>query len=237
MARILIGVISALMLHTVFVLFGGYFFPGARHDGQTLQDVDLLSDEPPVPVPEEEPKEPEEEEVIEDVVREEPPDAAELLKNLDMAPQIDAPALDDMSLSELADALNGPAGVGGDFADTLSFASGGRIGGMGGRDDGLREKLDGAFSLSEIDQKPRAIFQATATYPAALRSKKLEGVVTVIFVVDAVGKVQEPRVEKSSLPAFEKPALDAVKKWKFEPAVKAGERVACKMRVPIRFQP
>ncbi|MDZ4754709.1 MAG: energy transducer TonB [Phycisphaerae bacterium] len=237
MARILIGVISALMLHTGFVLFGGYFFPGARHDGQTVQEVDLLGDEPLAPLPEEEPKEPEDEEEIEDVAREEPPDAAELLKNLDVAPQIDAPELEAASLSALAAALDGQGGTGGDFAETLSFASGGRIGGMGGKDDGLREKLEGAFSLSEIDQKPRAIFQATATYPAALRSKKLEGVVTVIFVVDAVGKVQDPRVEKASLPAFEKPALDAVKKWKFEPAVKAGERVSCKMRVGIRFQP
>jgi protein TonB len=55
--------------------------------------------------------------------------------------------------------------------------------------------------------------------------------------VEASGKVADPRVEKSTHTAFDKPALDAVKQWKFEPAVKAGQRVACKMRVPIRFQP
>ena len=36
---------------------------------------------------------------------------------------------------------------------------------------------------------------------------------------------------------LEKPAVDAVKQWKFEPGVKGGERVACRMRVGIRFQP
>jgi len=62
-------------------------------------------------------------------------------------------------------------------------------------------------------------------------------VVTVTFVVDPAGKVANPKVEKASHPSFERPALDAVRQWKFEPAVKAGQRVGCKMRIPIRFQP
>ena len=98
-------------------------------------------------------------------------------------------------------------------------------------------QLDSAFSLAEIDQKPRATFQTAPLYPAEMRGKKVEGVVAVLFVVDAAGKVVNPRVEKSTAAAFEKPALEAVRKWKFEPAIKAGQRVACKMRVPIRFQP
>ena len=99
----------------------------------------------------------------------------------------------------------------------------------------LDEDLEKAFSLADIDQKPRAIFQAAPVYPAGKRA--LEVVVSVVFVVDTTGKVTNPRVEKSTDPAFEKPAVDAVKQWKFEPAVKAGQRVSCKMRVPIRFQP
>ena len=70
-----------------------------------------------------------------------------------------------------------------------------------------------------------------------MRGKKVEGTVTVIFVVDAGGKVENPRVEKSSHTAFESPAVSAVKKWKFEPGLKAGQRVASKMRVSIRFPP
>jgi protein TonB len=81
------------------------------------------------------------------------------------------------------------------------------------------------------------VFQAAPVYPSAMRGKKVEGLVTVVFVVDPSGKVATPRVEKSTHPVFEKPALDAVKQWKFEPAVKGGQRVACKMRAPIRFQP
>jgi protein TonB len=144
--------------------------------------------------------------------------------------------LEAASLSAIEAALSGEGGGGGDFAEALSFASGGRIGGMGkaGAPD---ENLKSAFSLSEIDQKPRPIFQAAPVFPAKLLGKKVEGVVNVLFIVDATGKVSSPRVEKSTHPAFEKPAVDAVKQWKFEPAVRGGKRVACKVRAPIRFQP
>jgi hypothetical protein len=33
------------------------------------------------------------------------------------------------------------------------------------------------------------------------------------------------------------PAIEAVKKWRFEPALKGVQRVACAMRAPIRFRP
>ncbi|HEY5138388.1 MAG TPA: energy transducer TonB, partial [Methylococcales bacterium] len=80
----------------------------------------------------------------------------------------------------------------------------------------------------------RVAFQTAPVYPSGVRT---EGVVSVIFVVDQTGRVINPHVEKSTQQEFEKPAVDAVKQWKFEPAIKAGQRVACKMRVPIRFQP
>jgi protein TonB len=75
------------------------------------------------------------------------------------------------------------------------------------------------------------------TFPQEMRSKSVEGVVTLIFIVDETGRVVNPRVEKASHPAFEAPALEALRQWKFEPAVKSGKRVSCRMRVPMRFQP
>jgi protein TonB len=164
-----------------------------------------------------------------ETVDEPPPPAPDAIPDLE-------PALEAASLSAIEAALSGTLAAGGDFAEGLTFASGGRIGGTG-RPGELDEQLENAFSLAEIDQKPQAVFQSAPVYPAALRSRRLEGTVVVIFVVDAAGKVVTPRVEQSAHPAFDKPALDAVRKWKFEPAVKGGERVACKMRVPIRFQP
>lgn len=224
---------AALGAHGLFIAFGGLVLPKAKEDQGTAHVVDLLDDVKNEPRKDEEALDaPKSGELASD--DEQPPEAAELLR--DPAPSDDAPALDAASLSAIEAALSGAAGSGGDFVQSMDMSSGGRIGGTG-KPGGPDDAADSAFSLAEIDQKPRAIFQTAPAYPADVRDKKLEGSVTVIFVVDATGKAVDPRVERSNHPAFDKPALDAVRQWRFEPAVKAGQRVACKMRVPIRFQP
>jgi len=95
--------------------------------------------------------------------------------------------------------------------------------------------MESAFSMDEIDQKPRALIQTSPSYPSELKGKKLDGQVTVIFIVDETGRVVSPKVQKSSNPAFDKPALDAIKQWKFEAAVKGGQRVPCKMKEKLSF--
>jgi len=234
---LLFAVIGAVLLHLAFIAFGGLVVGGGGEPvaAAKTREVELLSESD---ARDEEEKKPEQTVAKKDdmeVEPEEAPDAAELLRSLDLSDTAQAPALDAASLSSISDALLGRGG-GGDFADAFSFASGGRIGGTG-KADGLGDKLDGAFSLAEIDQKPRPIFQSTPQYPSSMRGKKVECVVTLVFVVDASGKVVSPKVEKSADPAFNQPALDAVKRWKFEPAVRGGQRVSCRMRAPLRFKP
>lgn len=233
-----LGIAFALFLHGGILLFGGLLFLGGEESHASLQEVELLAqDEPGDDEKKEEEKEPDTQtpEELETEV-EEAPDASEILRDLELSALQAQPELEAASLSAIADALNGLGAGDADFGAALTLASGGRIGGTG-KPGEIDESLEGAFSLADIDQKPRAVYQATAMFPAAMRGKKVEGLVTVLFVVDAAGKVTEPRVEKATHPAFEKPALDAVRQWKFEPAVKGGQRVPCRMRVPIRFQP
>jgi protein TonB len=240
------GVACALVLHVGVILFGGLAFISHKKDYGTLQQVELLSEkdtaadkEKAKEKPKEEPKEQKpmatKSEDME-TEREQVPDASEIVRSLELSAAAGAPALEAASLGAIEAALSGQVGGSGDFVEALTFSSGGRIGGMG-KATGLEESLEQAFNLTEIDQKPNVIHQPGAVYPAAMRAKKVEGVVSILFVVDPTGKVVNPRVERSTHPAFEKPALDAVKQWKFEPAVRAGQRVPCKMRVPIRFQP
>lgn len=224
------GVLAAVALHAAFLAFGGLLLPEATEGHASLQQVELLeadAEKPPEPDPE--PAEP---------PLEQTPDAPPEAPALDESEPLPAgpPALDAASLAAISDALLGGAG-GGDFAAAIGLASGGRIGGTGRAGGDLDGALGAAFSLAELDQKPRLVFQADPLYPAELRQKKLEVVVTVAFVVDATGKTAGARVEKSDHPAFERPALDAVRQWKFEPAVKGGKRVPCRMRIPIRFKP
>jgi protein TonB len=237
---LILAVVGAIVLHLAFITFGGLVVGGGGDPvaSAKTREVELLSETEELEQKEEE-KKPEETVADEDemeVETEEAPDAAELLRSLDLSPAAAAPALDAASLNSISNALLGQGGAGGDFGAAFNFASGGRIGGTG-KAGGLGDGLDQAFSLAEIDQKPRPIFQSTPLYPSSMRGRKVECVVTLVFVVDASGKVVSPKVEKSGDPAFNQPALDAVKRWKFEPAVRGGQRVSCRMRAPLRFKP
>jgi periplasmic protein TonB len=233
------GITCAIVLHVGVILFGGLAFVGHRKDYGTLQEVELLSESDAVAEkdkPKQESKESEATEQEKDLVEtEQAPDAAELVRNLELS-AASAPALEAANLGAIEAALAGQAGGSGDFGDVVTFASGGVIGGKGAV-GALTDNAQREFDLTEIDQKPRPIIQEAPVYPASMRGEKGGGVVTVLFVVDALGAVGNVRVEKSSHQAFERPALDAVRRWKFEPAVRGGQRVPCKMRVPIRFQP
>ncbi len=230
------GITAAVVFHGAVLLFGGILFMDRDKDAGSHGTVELVSDLDTVEEkkkPEDEPEKPAQESEELATEEETPPDAAEILRNLDVSPLDSAPALEEASLGAIDAALSGIGG-GGDFADALSFASGGRIGGTGKAGE-MGVDMEQAFSLAEIDQKPRVIFQESPVIPSEMRGKKTEGVVYIAFVVDAAGRVVSPRVEKSSHPAFEAPALDAIKKWKFEPGVRAGQRVPSKMKVNIHF--
>jgi protein TonB len=101
-----------------------------------------------------------------------------------------------------------------------------------GEEDGALDKI---FSLSELDQRPRVVFQRMPTYPPELRRGDRRGTVYVVFLVDERGRVNNPKVEKSTDPAFERSALDAVKQWRFEPGTRNGKKVQFKLRIPITF--
>jgi protein TonB len=237
---LILGVGCAVALHGGFIAFGGWLFTSLqKKDHVNLQQVELLSESEDAAVKEKKKDEPPEEKVEKkDEIaadEEKPPDAAEIIHSIELSAAASAPALEAASLGAIEAALNGQGGGGGDFAESMSFASGGRIGGTG-KAGALDDKMESAFSLDEIDQKPRPIFQAAPNYPAEMRGKKIEGVVTLIFMVDPAGKVTSPKVEKSNGSAFDKPALDAIRRWKFEAAVKGGQRVSCRMRETIRFQ-
>ena len=119
----------------------------------------------------------------------------------------------------------------------IAVGSGGALSGFGQfasaeEGNGLLE----AFNVADLEKRPELMASVSPQYPAELRKAKIEGSVTIIFVLDETGRVEDPRVENASRPEFEKPALDAVRRWKFKPGMKDGSAVRTYMRVPIRFR-
>ncbi len=176
-------------------------------DDLRLTTVDAVEQPPPPAVAEEKKPEPPPEEAP-------PPELTEQATPLD--------------LSQLELALNPGLGDGaaGDFAVKLSTADGAA---------GMRNSSDDIFSMAELDQAPRVMFQPAPQYPPELKKKKIQGTVYVLFIVDQEGRVREPKIQKTDNTAFDVPAMNAVKKWRFEPGKVGGKAVQFRMRVPLTF--
>ena len=120
----------------------------------------------------------------------------------------------------------------------VALGSGGALAGFGEiRSLAAAEAVqEDTFDVADLEKRPEPVSQVAPTYPAELRKAKVEGVVTLIFVLDETGRVEDPRVENSSRAEFEKPALDAIRKWRFSPGQKDGQPVRTYIRVPMRFR-
>jgi periplasmic protein TonB len=120
----------------------------------------------------------------------------------------------------------------------VAMGSGGALAGFGmfgGAADSAGSALD-TFDVSDLERRPEIVSSVPPQYPPELRKAKVEGAVTLVFVLDETGRVEDLRVENSSRAEFEKPALDAVRRWKFRPGMKDGEPVRTYMKLPIRFR-
>lgn len=138
-------------------------------------------------------------------------------------PQLaDNPQPLDLSTLELALNPGMGGGLGGDFAIKLD-AIANRAG-----------DVEQIFSLSDLDQKPRAIVQTSPQITPQMR-KKGGGTVYVLFTVNELGRVETPTVQTPGDPLFDNAAVAAVKQWRFEPGKRKGQPVRFRVRQPITF--
>lgn len=92
------------------------------------------------------------------------------------------------------------------------------------------------YELEDLTRAPRPTYRPSPTYPPELKRAGISGRVVLQFVVRDDGTVSNVKVERSDNPAFEEPAIRAVRKWRFEPGQKDGKAVNARVRLPIPFQ-
>ncbi len=83
---------------------------------------------------------------------------------------------------------------------------------------------------------PKPISRVEPEYPYVMRRFGLQGEVLIEFVVDEEGWVQNPVIAASDNPAFDEPALEAMLKWKYQPATVDGRKVKTRARQTIVFK-
>ncbi len=93
------------------------------------------------------------------------------------------------------------------------------------------------FDIAELDSPPRPLARVRPLYPFRARERGTEGFVRLAFVVRAdgpVGKADVVRAEPEGV--FDRAALAAIRRWRFDPGTKDGNPVAARVRLTMRFQ-
>lgn len=98
-------------------------------------------------------------------------------------------------------------------------------------------RINDYFRPDQVDRAPRILRHVSPVYPFNATVNGTEGRVVLRFIVDENGAVQSPEVVKADPEGvFEKSALAAIAKYKFDPAVLGGEKVKCIVVLPMGFK-
>jgi protein TonB len=83
---------------------------------------------------------------------------------------------------------------------------------------------------------PKAISAPDPKFPDLPEGAEQRGTVVMLIGVNAKGHVGAVHVLRSDEAAFEKTAVETVKKWKFKPAQKDGHNVPVQVTVEMKFE-
>ena len=84
---------------------------------------------------------------------------------------------------------------------------------------------------------PQSIFSPHPVYPADALSNGETGRVVLRVQVNTTGRVTAVSIAQSSgSRSLDAAALEAIRRWRFNPATGNGKPVACEVRIPVRFR-
>lgn len=95
---------------------------------------------------------------------------------------------------------------------------------------------DGVYTPGGDVSAPLPIFTPEAEFSDEARRQKFQGVCMISIVVDAHGNPQNPRVIQPLGMGLDEKALEAVRKYRFKPAIRHGKPVASRISVAVIFR-
>lgn len=102
----------------------------------------------------------------------------------------------------------------------------GRGGGTGG----------GVFRVGGGVSAPKAVYSPDPEYSEEARKAKYQGVCVLWLVVGPDGKPRDIKVARTLGLGLDEKAIEAVKTWRFDPAIKDGKPVAVQINVEVQFR-
>jgi TonB family protein len=100
-----------------------------------------------------------------------------------------------------------------------------------------KEKLELIEKTIQQNRKAKLIYRVEPDYTPDARDKQITGTVLLGITVGHDGAVQNVQLKKSLFPSLDESAMAAVRKWRFEPAMKDGQAISMYMQVEFYFAP
>jgi TonB family protein len=100
----------------------------------------------------------------------------------------------------------------------------------------LLQKYRNPGSRQDCDQPPVPIHWGEADFSDEARRNRVSGVVSISLMVGTDGLPSDLRVERSVGYGLDEKALEAVKQYRFRPAMKDGKPVAVRLTVQVSFK-
>jgi TonB family protein len=85
-------------------------------------------------------------------------------------------------------------------------------------------------------QMPRAIYDPEPDYSEEARKAKYQGTVILQVVIDAEGYPRDIRTARTLGLGLDEKAIEAVRTWRFQPAMKDGRAVAVLVNIEVSFR-
>jgi protein TonB len=93
---------------------------------------------------------------------------------------------------------------------------------------------DGPIVIGGHVAEPRLVYRALPVYPANAKQAGVQGDVVIKTTIDQKGSVVDMHVVSG--PMILRPAaLDALRRWKYEPSKLDGQAISVQMLVTIKF--
>ncbi len=83
---------------------------------------------------------------------------------------------------------------------------------------------------------PRAIYSPDPEYSDKARKKKINGTVVLSLTVGTDGLAHDIQVEKKLGYGLDEKAVEAIRKWKFQPELKDGQPIETRINVEMAFR-
>ena len=100
-----------------------------------------------------------------------------------------------------------------------------------------RQGLAHYCGSGNCDTPPRLERAVAPLYPAKALQAGISGEAAVLFQIDATGAVVNARIESASAPEFGEAALQAIRQWRYRPALLKGKPVSIgtsRQKIPFR---